>query len=126
MQSRLDWMERMIGWEKESVPTWKQDISEEPEENDLLAAGLIRPAPVLKVGNHGEDDATGKAFAIAARPQWAIISTNTEDEPDTPDDKVLKRLREVGATVAVTQDAGVGILITLQGGRVDAQRIDWQ
>ena len=99
---------------------------EEPEEHDLLNKGLIRPVPVLKVGNHGEGDATGKAFALAARPQWAIISTNTEDEPDTPDPKVLKRLREVGATVAVTQDAEVGILVTLRGGRVDVQRIDWQ
>ena len=99
---------------------------EEPEEADLLNAGVIRPAPVLKVGNHGEGDATSKLFAMAVRPQWAIISTNTEDEPDTPDPKTIKLLTEAGATIAVTQDAEVGILVTLRSGRVDVQRIDWQ
>lgn len=97
-----------------------------PEEADLLAAGLIQPAAVLKVAHHGEDDATSKQFLLAARPQWAVISTSTRQEPDTPDPKILSRLWEIGSTTAVTQDAEVGILITLSAGRAEAQRIDWQ
>jgi len=99
---------------------------ENPEEDELIQAGLITPAPILKVGNHGEGDATGKRFAMLARPEWAIISTNTADEPDTPDAKIVKRLQQVGANIAVTQDAEVGILVVLSGGRADVQRIDWQ
>ena len=99
---------------------------ENPEEDELIAAGLITPAPVLKVGNHGEGDATGKRFALLARPEWAIISTNTADEPDTPDSKILKRLEQTGANIVVTQDSEVGILVILSGGRVDVQCIDWQ
>ena len=38
-----------------------------PEEDSLLKAGLIPHADVLKVGNHGEDDATSNAL-IAATP----------------------------------------------------------
>lgn len=100
---------------------------EEPEEEELLSAGLIQSAPVLKVGNHGEGDATSKAFAMAARPQWAIISTNTEDEPDTPDPKIISKLQKVGANIAVTQDAEVGIMVVLQKGKVaDVQQVNWQ
>ena len=100
---------------------------EEPEEEELLSAGLIQSAPVLKVGNHGEGDATSKAFAMAARPQWAIISTNTEDEPDTPDPKTVSKLQKVGANIAVTQDAEVGIMVVLQKGKVaDVQQVNWQ
>jgi len=100
---------------------------EEPEEEELLSAGLIHSAPVLKVGNHGEGDATSKAFAMAARPQWAIISTNTEDEPDTPDAKTISKLQKVGANIAVTQDAEVGIMVILRNGKVaDVQQINWQ
>ena len=33
-----------------------------PEEESLMAAGLIPHADVLKIGNHGEDDATSEAY----------------------------------------------------------------
>ena len=100
---------------------------EKPEEADLLSAGVIRHVPVLKVGNHGEGDATGKDFAMAVRPDWSIISTNTEDEPDTPDDDTLSRLYKTGTKIAVTQDAEVGIMVILRDGKVaDVQQVNWQ
>ena len=97
-----------------------------PEEAELMQAGLIAPADVLKVAHHGEDDATSLAFAIAVSPEWSVISTSTAEEPDTPDKKVITRLMQAGSSVAVTQDAEVGILITLLGGKVTAEQIDWQ
>jgi len=97
-----------------------------PEEAELMNAGLITPADVLKVSHHGEDDATSLAFALAVRPQWSVISTSTEEEPDTPDKKILNRLAQAGSSVAVTQDAEVGILISLSDGKAAAQLINWQ
>ncbi|MBP3646639.1 MAG: MBL fold metallo-hydrolase [Clostridia bacterium] len=97
-----------------------------PEEAELMQAGLIAPADVLKVAHHGEDDATSLAFAIAVSPEWSVISTSTAEEPDTPDQKVITRLMQAGSSVAVTQDAEVGILITLLSGKVTAEQIDWQ
>lgn len=98
-----------------------------PEEAELIGAGLIAQAPVLKVPHHGEDDATGQQLALLARPDWAIISTNTEEEPDTPDDEVLTRLWKAGANIAVTQNAQVGIMVIMQdGGVADVQQINWQ
>ena len=92
-----------------------------PEESSLLNAGLIPRADVLKIGNHGEGDATSNALIAAVQPSLAIISTNTEDEPDTPDPRVLKLLSGAGIRVLVTQDAELGVLVTLRNGEITAE-----
>lgn len=94
------------------------------EEGELLERGLIPAAAVLKVPHHGEDDATSKAFVLKVKPQWAVVSTSTAEEPDTPDSKIMSRLWEVQAGVAVTQSAEIGILVTLKSGMASAERID--
>lgn len=95
-----------------------------PEEADLLSAGLIPRADVLKVPNHGDSDATGRQFALTVQPKWAIISTSTIDKPSTPSQKVLRHLTQAGAEIAVTQDAQVGILVTLDKGKTGVQLIN--
>lgn len=94
------------------------------EEAELLDRGLIPQATVLKVAHHGEDDATSKRLVLAVKPQWAIISTSTEEEPDTPDSKIISRLWEVKAGVAVTQNAEIGIMVTLFNGQATVEQID--
>jgi hypothetical protein len=51
-----------------------------PEEQNLLKCGLIPHVDIIKIGNHGEGDATSEALIAAANPTVAVISTNTEDE----------------------------------------------
>ena len=92
-----------------------------PEEDSLLKAGLIPHADVLKVGNHGEGDATSNAFVNAVQPSLAVISTNTEDEPDTPDPRVLKLLNDNKVPVLITQDAEEGVLVTLRNGEITTE-----
>ena len=92
-----------------------------PEEDSLLKAGLIPHADVLKVGNHGEDDATSNALIAAVRPSLAVISTNTDDEPDTPSPRVLRLLASWDIPVLVTQDTENGVLITISGGRITTE-----
>ena len=89
-----------------------------PEEDSLLKAGLIPRADVLKIGNHGEGDATSIAFVTAVQPSLAVISTNTEDEPDTPDPRIIRMLDNMNIPVLVTQNAGQGVLITLRNGEI--------
>ena len=91
------------------------------EEDSLLKAGLIPHADVLKVGNHGEDDATSNALIAAVRPSLAVISTNTDDEPDTPSPRVLRLLASWDIPVLVTQDTENGVLITISGGRITTE-----
>ena len=94
-----------------------------PEETELLNAGLLTPVDVLKVGNHGEEDATGPNLIRAITPKVAVISTNTEDEPDTPHKRVMKLLAQYGVTVYQTQDTANGVLVTIQGGEITAAGI---
>ncbi|MBR4331388.1 MAG: MBL fold metallo-hydrolase [Clostridia bacterium] len=89
-----------------------------PEEESLLEAGMIPHADVLKVGNHGNGDATSEELIKAVSPSLAVISTNTEDKPDSPDSRVMKLLESSGAKVVVTQDTKNGILVTLKDGNI--------
>lgn len=89
-----------------------------PEEASLLDAGLIPHADVLKIANHGESDATSDALVAAVSPSLAVISTNTADEPDTPDPRVMRLLSGANIPVLITQDSEKGILVTLRDGEV--------
>ena len=89
-----------------------------PEEASLLDAGLIPHADVLKIANHGESDATSDALVTAVSPSLAVISTNTVDEPDTPDPRVMRLLSGTGIPVLITQDSEQGILVTLRNGEI--------
>ena len=89
-----------------------------PEEASLIHAGAIPKVDVIKIGNHGEDDATSTDLIRAAEPSIAVISTNTEEEPDTPDPRVIRLLNQQNVPYAVTQDSETGILVTLKGGEV--------
>ncbi len=95
------------------------------EESELMNSGLIGKADVLKVSHHGDDDTTSRSFVQAVSPQWSVISTDSGEEPDTPDSKILARLWEVKSGVAVTEDATLGILITLKDGNAEAQSLQY-
>ncbi len=99
---------------------------EHPAEQALLEAGTLTQVTVLKVGHHGEDDASGVAFLGTVRPEWAIISTNTQEEEDTPDPKVVSLLWQYDVSVAVTQDATCGLLVALQGGMASVEAINYE
>lgn len=89
--------------------------AEKESEAALLAENRVGPVSVLKVGHHGEGDASSKDFLRVVRPQVAVISTNTAEEPDTPAAKVLRRLEELGSQVVQTQTAGDAVRVTLTG-----------
>ena len=92
-----------------------------PEESDLLSAGLIPAADVLKVGNHGDSDATSEALMNAVRPKVAVISTSTAEKASTPARRVLKLLEKWNVQVYQTQDAPTGILVTLRDGEITVE-----
>ncbi len=98
---------------------------EEPAEQLLLRAGLVPQADVLKVGHHGEGDATSPSFVQAVRPKLAVISTNSVEEPDTPSKKVLKALKAADAQIALTENAAGGVLATVRDGQVSCQLVSW-
>lgn len=95
-----------------------------PEEAILLNSGANLACDVLKVANHADDDTTSEAFARAASPRLAIISTDSYEKPSTPDAAVLARLQAVGAEIAVTQDATAGLRVRLNEGTLSMEKIE--
>ena len=98
---------------------------EHPEEFELLNAGLIPRCEVLKVGNHGEEDATSEALVRYVQPRIAVISTSTQEEPDTPSMAVMRNLRGRGAQIFETQKAACGVMVTLTDGVPDARLMNY-
>ena len=91
-----------------------------PEEGQLLKTGSIPNCDVIKIANHGEDDATSEALIRAVRPEIAVISTNTAAEPDTPSARVMALLSAAGVKVYETQYAQSGVLVTIDQGETSA------
>ena len=89
------------------------------EEYSLLDAELIPRCDVLKVGNHGNADATSPELAAAVKPAWAILSTNTAEKPDSPAPRVIKLLDSLGSTILQTQDHTLGVAATASAGQID-------
>ncbi len=83
------------------------------EEQTLLNKRVDVKADVLKVGNHGNRDATLPAFARAVAPDLAVISADTTADNNSAHPQVMKLLAP--AAVKVTQQAQLGILAEKTG-----------
>lgn len=81
------------------------------EEFSLLKAGVDLKCDVLKVGNHGNPDASSQAFAQAANPSVIVISTDTSNDKDSANSRVITSFTD--AEVYITQDDELGVLITV-------------
>ena len=93
-----------------------------PEEESLLKAGKIPQADVLKVGNHGNPDATGESFLEAVSPKAAVFSTDSDVEPDTPAKRIVKWLNAHGSAIYQTQESEGGVIVTLCDGEISAEK----
>ena len=81
------------------------------EEKTLLTEGVELKADVLKVGNHGNPDATSGEFAKAVSPELTIISTDTSVDTDSANERVQNLFSE--SQIYITQDFKVGIDVTV-------------
>ena len=97
---------------------------EQAEEARLLASGADLRCDVLKVANHGDSDATSAALIAACAPGVALISTDSEEKPGTPDAGIVRNLQSIGCAVCVTQDASLGVRIALDGGKIAVENVN--
>ncbi|MBP3410573.1 MAG: MBL fold metallo-hydrolase [Clostridia bacterium] len=98
---------------------------ERQEEKSLLSSGADLHCDVLKVPNHGDSDACSADLISACAPKIAVISTDTDEKPDTPDSRVLKNLKKAGCATFITQDCTMGVYVTLDAGEVQAKYVNW-
>lgn len=71
----------------------------------LLNAGFSPDCDLMKVGHHGEPDASSEAFVAAASPRFCIVTTSA-DPDEAPGKDVLKRLERAGAETFVLGETG--------------------
>lgn len=96
-----------------------------PEEAELLGQGDDLKCDVLKVPNHADDDTVSAEFANACAAAIAVVSTSSEEKPETPDPGVVRRLEAAGSRVVVTEDGPLGVLVTLKGGVATVNYVDF-
>lgn len=94
------------------------------QESVLLSTGADLRCDVLKVGNHADNDTGSEAFIRAASPKMAVISTSTEEKPETPDPRLVALLESTGAQVAVTQEATGGIFLKFREGTFSGEYVN--
>lgn len=81
------------------------------EETNLMAAGVDLAADILKVGNHGNPDATSERFARAVRPRWAVIPTDRTVDTDSANARVIAALGD--ADIYITDEFVTGVLAAI-------------
>lgn len=79
------------------------------EEKTVLNSKADIAAHILKVGNHGNPDATSYEFAKTVSPEYAVISTDTAIDTDSANKSVIANLNP--AKILITQDYICGIEI---------------
>lgn len=96
-----------------------------PEEQTLMDRNIDLAADILKVGNHGNPDATSDEFAAMVNPSVALISTDREEDDDSANLRVLAALNS--AEIYITDEFDKGILLTIaKDGKVDVRNLEAQ
>lgn len=90
------------------------------EEATILASKQELSADVLKVGNHGNKDATSAKFAAAVSPEIAVISTNTDEDKNSANKRVKDLLDK--SEIYLTEDADLGVLLRMQEGKIKVSK----
>ena len=88
------------------------------EEKTLMDAGVDLSSDILKVGNHGNKDATSDEFAIAVSAKYSVITTDTTVDTNS----ASKRVREAlsNSEIYITEDYEKGITFTvLKDGKIE-------
>ncbi len=92
--------------------------AETPSEQAMLAARLVHPVTLLKVGHHGSRTSTTQAFVDAAAPEDAVISVGRRNTFGHPRAEVIGRLAVEGAHVFRTDEFGLTSFLITSDGRI--------
>lgn len=94
------------------------------EEKTLIARPYSLSADILKVGNHGNPDATSNTFARLVSPSVSVISTSRVEDPDSASDRVIDVLSENGGKVYITDETDAGVRVSVAGdGTISAEEL---
>ena len=96
------------------------------EEKTLMRAGFDLSCDVLKVGNHGNKDATSVAFMEETSPDYAIVTTDRKVDENSAHKSIRNGLESVGAEMLVTDEYDLGILCEIaHDGTITMENAVW-
>jgi competence protein ComEC len=93
------------------------------EEEEILRSGRSLQCDLIKIAHHGNSDATSEHLIEAAAPRIAVVSTDSEERPELPDQRVVRLLEDRGVPLYSTWRSGGGVLVTLQGADTQAEYV---
>lgn len=96
------------------------------EETDLLESGEDLHADILKLGHHGENDATSLALLEKVKPQYGLVTGNQEENPDSLNSDVSARLLSIGTTPIYSESDGLGIDFSSNGEQITTRTVNDQ
>jgi len=92
--------------------------AERPSEDAMLAAGLIRPVTLLKVGHHGSKTSSNPEFLAAAQPHEAVISVGRNNTFGHPRSEVIQRFADAHTLLFRTDLFGLTTFLLTPDGRI--------
>ena len=92
--------------------------AERPSEEAMLAAGLVHPVTLLKVGHHGSRTSTTQPFLDAAAPIDAVISVGLHNTFGHPRGEVIARFAARGTHLFRTDKFGLTTFLLSPGGGI--------
>ena len=95
--------------------------AEQEEEALLLQSSMDLKADVLKLGHHGEDDASTGAFLDRVQPSIGLIAGNMEENPESVDPVITKRLEDRKVQIYYSQSPGLGYSFLSDGNTIQTE-----
>ncbi len=91
--------------------------AEEKAEKDILQSGAYLNADILKVGHHGSDTSSSKAFLDAVSPEIAVIEVGAGNKYGHPMAETFTKLNMLGTKVYRT-DLNGSVIATIDGDKI--------
>ena len=92
---------------------------EKEEEAEFLSENRKISANILKLGHHGEDDATSLALLKRVKPEYGIITGNAEENPESVNTQTQENLEKYGVKPYYSEGTQLGIDFILDGKEVN-------
>lgn len=106
------------------VPILLTGDMDEREEQLLRNSGQDFSCKVLKVPHHGKEDCCSWSFMLETGAKIALISTEPEEKPGSPDETILEELQDAGMEVFITYETEYGVGVRFSHGEAEVFPIE--
>ena len=95
--------------------------AERASEDAMLAAGLLHPVTLLKVGHHGSKTSSNPEFLAAVTPRMAVLSAGPHNPFGHPRPEVVARFADSHIPLFRTDRAGLTTFLLAPDGQIQAK-----